>query len=178
MRSRNRRNRRQIRPSATSTLHNHRLSIINVLRCTAKDRARRRLAEDLRAGPRLPLGQARRSELPGSDLRNARRGRRRGWPPAHLVPPEPGLIGTTRLRHRRGLLSCREIKAGSGIEPGPAFLVPYGEVGSCSERVMVPSGNAGLKHERCPQFAPPALSSRFRKSAPPLPGSAGRWRDP
>ncbi len=110
MRSRNRRNRRQIRPSATSTLHNHRLSIINVLRCAAKRRARRRLAENLRAGPRLPLGQARRSEFPGADLRNARRGGRRGRPPAHLVPPKPGLIDITGLRHRRGLLLSGEPK--------------------------------------------------------------------
>jgi len=42
----------------------------------------------------------------------------------------------------------------------------------------VPSGDAGLKDERFPQFAPPALTGSFRKSAPPLPGSAGRWRAP
>lgn len=60
-----------------------------------------------------------------------------------------------RLRHRRGLLLDRKTKAGPGIEPRPAFLVAYGEVGSCSECTMVPSGNVGLKDERFPQSALP-----------------------
>lgn len=37
------------------------------------------------------LGQARRPDRPGSDRRNANRGRRRGRSLPHLVPVEPGL---------------------------------------------------------------------------------------
>ncbi len=42
------------------------------------DRIRGGLEEDLQRGPQLSLGQARRPELPGSDLRHPGRGRRRG----------------------------------------------------------------------------------------------------
>lgn len=92
MRTEIRRNHRQIRPSATDTLHNHVLSIINVLRCTAKRRIRCGLAEELRADwPRLPLGQARRPELPRSNLRDACGSRRRRRLPADLVPLQQGL---------------------------------------------------------------------------------------
>src|SRR5690606_23344928 len=52
----------------------------------------RSLAEDRqRERARLPLGQAGRSELPGSHLRHPDRGGRTGRPPADLVPTEPGL---------------------------------------------------------------------------------------
>jgi len=51
---------------------------------------------------RLSLGQARRPELPRSDLRIADRGRRRGRPLPHLVPVKPGLIREA-LPDRAGL---------------------------------------------------------------------------
>ncbi len=58
-----------------------------------RHRVRRRLEEDRpRDRPRIPLGQARRSELPGADLRLAGEGRgRRGLHP-DLVPPQRRLI--------------------------------------------------------------------------------------
>ena len=43
------------------------------------DRVRRRLEEDLRGGPRLPLGQAGRPELPRPDLRQPGRRRERSY---------------------------------------------------------------------------------------------------
>ncbi len=74
--------------SQHKTPHNHALRIIDLMRCTALSRDRRRLVEALQRGPRLSGPQARRSELHGPDLRQPlrRRGRRRLQP--DLVPPE------------------------------------------------------------------------------------------
>jgi len=58
------------------------------------DRVRRGLEEDLGGRPRIPLGQARRPELPGADLRLAGRDRRRGQLCPRLVPPHPRLSGS------------------------------------------------------------------------------------
>src|SRR5690606_37065708 len=72
-------------------------------------------------GPRLPLGQAGRPELPRSDLRHPDRGGRRGRSPADLVPPKPGLSTPARgPRHRAGFL-LRMGKPEPGIEPGSGF---------------------------------------------------------
>lgn len=99
MRREIRRNHRQIRPSATDTLHNHVLSIMqsDILRCTAKHRIRRRRAEDRPENrTRLHLRQARRPVLPPADPGNPRRGGRRERPTAHLVPPEAAAALRTR----------------------------------------------------------------------------------
>ena len=75
-------------------------------------RTGRGLAEDRQGHrARLPLGQAGRPELPGSDLRHPDRGGRRGRPPAHLVPPEPGLTTPTQRPRRKAGLSSREDSA-------------------------------------------------------------------
>jgi hypothetical protein len=82
--------------------------------------------KDLEGGPRLPLGQAGRPELPRSDLRHPDRGGRRGRPAADLVPPEPGLsIPQEDPAAQAGFLSAIE-KPEPGIEPGPGFLLPSG----------------------------------------------------
>ena len=59
-----------------------------VIAGTTQRRARCRLEEDLEGGPALHLGQARRSELPGPDLRLPDRGRGRR-PQPDLVPLNP-----------------------------------------------------------------------------------------
>jgi hypothetical protein len=74
-------------------------------------RAGRRLAKDGQGhGARLPLDQARRSELSGSDLRHPDRGRRPGRPPAHLVPTQSRLIPQRRLRRKERSLPCTSSK--------------------------------------------------------------------
>jgi hypothetical protein len=64
-------------------------------------RARRRLTENLRTGPRPPLGQAGRPELPRSDLRHAGRSRWRRRRAADLVALE-----RWQLRSRSTHWSC------------------------------------------------------------------------
>ena len=74
------------RRSRRKTPHNHALRIIDVMRCTALRRNRRRVVQAFRREPRLPLGQAGRSELQRSDLRQSLRRRGRRGLHAHLVP--------------------------------------------------------------------------------------------
>ena len=71
------------------------------------DRVRGGLEEDLGGRPRIPLGQARRSELSGADLRLAGRCRRRGRIRSHLVAPQQRLIPD-----------------GSALRQGGALFVP------------------------------------------------------
>src|SRR5262249_551330 len=63
-------------------------------------RARRRVEKDFECGPRVSLGQARRPELPGADLRLAGRSRRQGRVRAHLVPPQHRLTSTSAVTPR------------------------------------------------------------------------------
>ena len=72
-----------------------------------RDRVRGGLEEDLGGRPRIPLGQARRSELSGADLRLAGRCRRRGRIRSHLVAPQQRLIPD-----------------GSALRQGGALFVP------------------------------------------------------
>ena len=67
---------------------------------------RGRLEEDLQRGPRVPLGQAGRPELPRPHLRNTGRGR--GQHAHHdLVPPQRRLTGSAAPRViRRGAFAC------------------------------------------------------------------------
>jgi hypothetical protein len=78
-------------------------------------RVRRRLEEDRpRQRSRISLGQARRSELPGPDLRLAGEGRGRRRLHADLVPPQRRLIQPDRWAppsRRRGLLCAMATRA-------------------------------------------------------------------
>jgi hypothetical protein len=74
-----------------------------------RDRVWRGLEEDLGGRPRIPLGQARRPELPCADLRLAGRDRRRGRLCPRLVPPQPRLRGVTAApRPSGGALVTRQ----------------------------------------------------------------------
>ena len=88
------------RRSRRRTPHNRALRIIDVMRCTALRRNRRSVVQAFRREPRLPLGQAGRSELQRSDLRQSLRRRGRRGLHAHLVPQRPP---QWRLTYRRGL---------------------------------------------------------------------------
>ena len=82
-------------------------------------RVRRRLEEDLRRGPRLPLGQARRPELPRPDLRHPGRGRGGRQLQPDLVPPQRRLTHGGAPRSTRSGASSRTGLISSG-SPAPA----------------------------------------------------------
>ena len=103
------------------------------------DRARRCVEKDLERRPRLSLGQARRPELPGADLRLAGRGRRQGRLRAHLVPSQRRLTGAIALTPRsleRGVFlrfSCRTL-AHSELVPRSKSSTPIGAWRSTQRR--------------------------------------------
>ena len=107
----------QVRPDRQGQRQGARLSHLR-----RHHRVRRRLEEDRpRERSRVSLGQARRSELPGADLRLAGRGRGRRELQPDLVPPQRRLI-PARSRapplRRRGFFASHDRSArkqGAGI---------------------------------------------------------------
>ena len=151
-------------------------------------RTRCRLAARRRGlRPGLPLGQARRPEFPGSDLRNAGGGRRRGGPAADLVPGRTGTEApTSGPAHRRG----RSSPLGRNDLPKrhffPCLRIP--RVGS--DRSSLPRRAGRLEDGRFPRFSVAPFGRRRKTGSPThrlrrsLPRSStrpfrhARWRRP
>jgi len=99
------------------------------------DRVRGGLEEDLQRRPLLLLGQARRPELPGSDLRHPGRERGRGQLQPNLVPPQRRLtdppcpaplhpergFGALKVREPQRRVTQDSAKGNNSIEFGAAW---------------------------------------------------------